>query len=112
MCPAPAAVVGAVHPAGTTSVNIEFAGKLLLLPGSLFVNVNWNVLPLLPAGTAVGDTVIVPSPLLAPASVNVFCTTYPDWLPTALSQNRTLRSCVSVTKLLSEMFPLPSATTV
>ena len=48
--------------------------------------------------------------MLAPASVNVFCAC--DCAPAAVKENRTSKSCVSVTKLLLEIFPLPSATVV
>lgn len=45
-------------------------------------------------------------------SLNVFCARTPDWLPTALRKKPTFKSCTSVVKLLSEMFPFASAVTV
>src|SRR3954453_3867813 len=69
-CPKPAAVLGAVHPAGIVSWTCEPVWKLL--PGSA-VNVNVRVV-VVPFTTLDGVTVMLPSPLLASeASRNVVC---------------------------------------
>ena len=55
-------VVGAVHPAGTTTVTSEPVANELKAGA---VKVNTNLLPVVDAITDVGDTIIVPLPLLA-----------------------------------------------
>src|SRR2546426_2111508 len=78
--------VGAVHPAGTRIVAWEPGGLKSLPLGAAKVNV--RVLPMVPAMTLVGLTVIVPSPSMAgPASGNVVCATNPEDWPTAVTVN-------------------------
>jgi len=101
-------LVGAVNPAGTEIVACEPETKSLLL---VFSKVKVKVVPVLPAPTATGTTVIAPSPLLAsPESVNVVCAVKFDDIPVAVNVNETPRSCGWMTNFELEIFPESSAT--
>jgi hypothetical protein len=96
---------------GGVDERVRFILQLLLLPPNVMVN--WKEVPGPPGRIVVLlETGLVICKLEGFASVNVFPATNPDWLPTALSQKRTFRSWISVAKLESVKFPLPSACTV
>src|SRR5439155_26515869 len=110
MWPAPAAVVGAVQPAGTRSVTWAPELKDFLLGPE---NVKEKVLTVLPAQALVGETVIEPSPSPAlPASVNWVVATEPEIWPVAVSSSVAPSSSWSRgTSQVVEKFPLLSAVT-
>ena len=82
-------VVGVVQPFGTRIVAWE--PELKSLPFGA-VNVNVNVFPVLLGATAIGLTVMVPSPLAAFPSVNVVPPVLPLCCPLALRKKRTATS--------------------